>query len=370
MRFDVLHADRRTAARLGRLELSRGAVDTPAFMPVGTNATVRALLPDEVAACGAQMILGNAFHLYLRPGIETIEQAGGLHAFMGWRGPILTDSGGFQVFSLASMRSLDDDGVTFRSPLDGTMHRFTPEGVIDIERALGSDVVMPLDVCLGYPHEPHAARSALEQTLRWAARAQTHHARAGRGVLFGIVQGGMDADLRREAARRTVAMGFAGYAVGGLSVGERPEVMHAMLDAVTPELPAASPRYLMGVGSLPGILHGIARGIDLFDCVLPTRVARTGTIFTATGRLNIRNARFRHDFSPPDPLCPCRVCAATTRAYLRHLFHADEMLGPRLATYHNLAFVGRLMQDARAALLADRYAAWMDGVLAAYTTAW
>jgi queuine tRNA-ribosyltransferase len=189
-------------------------------------------------------------------------------------------------------------------------------------------------------------------------------------VLFGIVQGGMDADLRREAARRTVAMGFAGYAVGGLSVGERPEVMHAMLDAVTPELPAASPRYLMGVGSLPGILHGIARGIDLFDCVLPTRVARTGTIFTATGRLNIRNARFRHDFSPPDPLCPCRVCAATTRAYLRHLFHADEMLGPRLATYHNLAFVGRLMQDARAALLADRYAAWMDGVLAAYTTAW
>ncbi|MDR7418698.1 MAG: tRNA guanosine(34) transglycosylase Tgt [Armatimonadota bacterium] len=370
MRFDLLHADAATGARLGRLEFARGVVDTPGFMPVGTNATVRALLPEEVAAAGAQMILANAFHLYLRPGPAVVERAGGLHAFMGWDGPILTDSGGFQVFSLAKMRRLDEDGVTFRSPIDGTEHRFTPEGVIEIQRALGADVVMPLDVCLGYPHEPEAAREAMERTLRWAARSQARQARIGRGVLFGIVQGGMDAALRREAARRTVALGFAGYAIGGLSVGEPPDVMHAMLDAVIRELPADRPRYLMGVGSLPGILHGIARGVDLFDCVLPTRVARTGTIFTASGRLNVRNARFRDDYSPPDPTCDCRVCATTTRAYLRHLFHADEMLGPRLATFHNLAFMGRLMRDARAAVQAGRYMAWMDGVLGTYTTAW
>jgi queuine tRNA-ribosyltransferase len=316
------------------------------------------------------MILANAFHLYLRPGVEIIEAAGGLHAFMGWDGPILTDSGGFQIFSLATMRWLDDDGVTFRSPIDGAVHRFTPEGAVDIQARLGADVVMPLDVCLGYPHGPQQARAALERTLRWAARAQAHHARAGRGALFGIVQGGMEADLRREAARRTVALDFPGYAIGGLSVGEAPEVTYEMLDAVVPELPEASPRYLMGVGSIPGILHGIARGIDLFDCVLPTRVARTGTIFTATGRLNIRSGRYRADLSPPDPSCPCRVCTTTTRAYLRHLFHADEMLGPRLATYHNLAFVGRMVRDARAALRVGRYAAWMREVLGTYTTAW
>ncbi|MDR7537677.1 MAG: tRNA guanosine(34) transglycosylase Tgt [Armatimonadota bacterium] len=370
MRFDVLAADQQTRARLGRLSLARGIVETPAFMPVGTNATVRALTPDEVRETGAQMILANAFHLYLRPGVEIIETAGGLHGFMGWSGPILTDSGGFQVFSLATMRQLDDDGVTFRSPIDGTVHRFTPEGVVDIQRRLGADVLMPLDVCLGYPHEAQEARSALERTLHWAARARAHHDRMGLGVLFGIVQGGLDTDLRREAARRTVALGFPGYAIGGLSVGEAPELTYEMLDAVVPELPQASPRYLMGVGSIPGILHGIARGIDLFDCVLPTRVARTGTIFTAAGRLNIRNGRYRADLSPPDPSCTCRVCTTTTRAYLRHLFHADEMLGPRLATYHNLAFVGRMVKEARAALRAGRYAAWMRDVLAAYTTAW
>jgi queuine tRNA-ribosyltransferase len=268
------------------------------------------------------------------------------------------------------MRSIDDGGVTFRSPIDGTTHRFTPEGVIDIERALGADIVMPLDVCLGYPHEPDEARAALEQTLRWAARAQEYHARAGGGVLFGVVQGGVDAELRRAAARRTVAMGFPGYAIGGLSVGETPEMMQAMLDAAVPELPAQAPRYLMGVGSLPAMLQGIARGIDLFDCVLPTRVARTGMLFTATGRLNIRKAQYRADFSPLDPGCDCRVCATTTRAYLRHLFGADEMLGPRLATYHNLAFMGRMLRGARKALHEGRYAAWMTEVLTAYTTPW
>jgi queuine tRNA-ribosyltransferase len=371
MRFDLLGTDTCTRARTGRLHLVRGTVDTPAFMPVGTNATVRALTPAEVAESGAQILLANAFHLYLRPGPEIVAAAGGLHAFMGWAGPILTDSGGFQIFSLSGMRTLDDDGVTLRSPLDGSTHRFTPEVVVDIQHRLGADIIMPLDVCLGAPHTPDEARSSLEQTLRWAARSQAHHGGLrGRGTLFGIVQGGVYPDLRREAARRTVGLGFPGYAIGGLSVGEPAEVMHAALDAVGPELPQTAPRYLMGVGSVAGILHGIARGVDLFDCALPTRVARTGTIFTAAGRVNIRNARFRADFSPPDPACDCRVCASTTRAYLRHLFHADEMLGPRLATYHNLAFVGRLLRDARRAIADGRFAAWMNEVLTAYTTAW
>jgi queuine tRNA-ribosyltransferase len=370
VRFEVLTGGAGGAARLGRLHLVRGVVDTPAFMPVGTNATVKALTPDEVAAAGAQMILANAFHLYLRPGPEVVRDAGGLHAFMGWGGPILTDSGGFQVFSLARMRRLDDDGVTFRSPLDGSEQRFTPERVIEIQRDLGSDVVMPLDVCLGHPSTPREARAALEQTLRWAERSRAHHARAGGGVLFGIVQGGMEEDLRREAARRTVALGFPGVAVGGLSVGEPRGVTLSLIDAVIGELPAERPRYLMGVGSVPAVLQAVARGIDLFDCVLPTRVARTGVIFTAAGRVNIRSPRYRADFTPPDPACGCRVCATVTRAYLRHLFHADEMLGPRLATAHNLAFMGRLMGEARQALASGRYAAWMAGVLAAYATAW
>jgi len=368
IRFDLLEQD--AGARLGRLHTPRGVVETPAFMPVGTNATVKAMTPEDVADTGAQMILANAFHLYLRPGAEIIERAGGLHAFMGWAGPILTDSGGYQVLSLAKIRTLDEDGVTFRSPVDGSVHRFTPEGVIDFQRVLGSDVVMPLDVLLGYPHTTAEAREAMEHTLRWAARARAHHARAGTGALFGIVQGGFDAALRAEAARRTVAMDFPGYAIGGLSVGEPHALMHDLLAVIDLELPRDRPRYLMGVGSPPSLLEGIARGIDLFDCALPTRVARTGAIFTSGGRINIRNAAFRDDLRPPDPECPCRVCARTTRAYLRHLFAADEMLGPRLATYHNLAFMGRLAHEAREALREGRYAFWMRRTLDAYTTPW
>jgi queuine tRNA-ribosyltransferase len=370
MRFEVLGTDLGGRARLGLLHTARGVVETPAFMPVGTNATVKAMAPDEIAACGAQMILANAFHLYLRPGTEIVARAGGLHAFMGWPGPILTDSGGYQVFSLATMRSVDDGGVSFRSPFDGSAHRFTPEGVVEIQRALGSDLVMPLDVCLGFPSEEAEARSALEHTLRWAERSRAHHARVGAGALFGIVQGGFDHALRVEAARRTVALDFPGFAIGGLSVGEPQDQSYALLEAVTAELPPDRPRYLMGVGAPPSILEGIARGVDLFDCALPTRVARTGTLLTAAGRVNVRNARFRDDLSPPDPQCECRVCATTTRAYLRHLFHTDEMLGPRLATYHNLYFIGRLMQRARAALREGRYGAWMAATLSAYATAW
>ncbi len=368
--FETLRQSAQSGARRGRLHTARGVVETPAFIPVGTNATVKSLTPEEVAESGAQMILANAFHLYLRPGPELIARAGGLHAFMGWGGPILTDSGGYQVYSLARMRTIDDGGVTFRSPIDGSLHRFTPEGVVDLQRQLDSDVAMPLDVCLGYPHEPAQAREAFEQTLRWAARSREHHARAGSGLLFGIIQGGFDHALRAEAARRIATLDFVGFAIGGLSVGEPREMTHALIERVTAELPPARPRYLMGVGEPPSLLEGIARGIDLFDCALPTRVARTGTIFTAAGRINVRNAAYRDDLGPPDPVCPCRVCARTTRAYLRHLFKADEMLGPRLATYHNLFFLGRLLQDARAALDEDRYAAWMAGVLEGYTTEW
>ncbi len=370
MDFEVLRQAPRSAARAGRLRTSRGEVETPAFMPVGTNATVKALTPDEVAETGARIILANAFHLYLRPGPVIIERAGGLHAFMGWAGPILTDSGGYQVHSLARTRTVDEEGVVFRSPIDGSQHRLTPEGVVDIQRRLGSDIVMPLDVCLGYPHDPGEDRAALETTLAWAARSRAHHSRSGAGALFGIVQGGFDPVLRAEAARRTAEMDFVGYALGGLAVGEPRQVMMEAIEAAVAELPGERPRYVMGLGDTPGVLEAIRRGIDLFDCALPTRVARTGVLLTRTGRINLRNARFRDDLSPPDPDCPCRVCARTTRAYLRHLFAADEMLGPRLATYHNLAFMGALLEEARAALRQDRYEQWVLGVLARHLARW
>jgi queuine tRNA-ribosyltransferase len=338
-------------------------------MPVGTQATVKGLTPQEVRELGAEMILANTFHLYLRPGADVIERAGGLHRFMGWEGPILTDSGGFQVFSLARLRRLTDEGVTFRSPLDGTEHLFTPERVLEIQRQLGSDVVMPLDVCLGYPTPDDRAQEALRLTLQWAKRSKTHDVAEGQ-MLFGIVQGGFAPALRREAVERTVEMGFAGYAVGGLSVGEPRELTGELLHDVCARLPADRPRYLMGVGAPPDLLDGVARGVDLFDCVLPTRVARTGTIFTRHGRVNVRNAAYRDDPGPLDEHCRCPVCAHYTRAYLRHLFNADEMLGPRLATYHNLAFLEQLIAEAREAIAADRFAAWRREILGAYTTSW
>jgi len=355
--------------RLGVLDTPRGSVHTPAFMPVGTQGTVKGLTGDEVRETGAEILLANTFHLYLRPGPAVVARAGGLHRFMGWAGPILTDSGGFQVFSLAGLRRTSDEGVTFRSPVDGSEHTFTPEGVLDIQRQLGSDLVMPLDVCLGYPADEGQAREALRLTMLWAARSRTHGAAPGQ-MLFGIVQGGFVGRLRREAADRIVELGFDGYAIGGLSVGEPRELGQALLAEVTPRLPADRPRYLMGVGAPPDILAAIARGVDMFDCVLPTRVARTGVIFTRQGRLTVRSARFRDDHTPPDPGCSCRVCRTYSRAYLRHLFHADEMLGPRLATYHNLAFLGTLLAEARAAIASGRFEAWAGGVLEAYRTSW
>lgn len=368
-RFELNNGSAGGSARAGLLHTPRGIVHTPAFMPVGTQGTVKSLTFDEVREIGAEIVLANTFHLYLRPGPEVIERAGGLHRFMCWDGPILTDSGGFQVFSLAKLRDLDDDGVTFRSPLDGSEHIFTPERVLEIQRQLGSDLVMPLDVCLGYPVEPGQAEEALRITMLWARRSKVQ-AIPSHSMLFGIVQGGFTPSLRREAADRIVDLGFDGYAIGGLSVGEPRDLAHELLAEVTPRLPADRPRYLMGVGAPPDLLAAIASGCDMFDCVLPTRVGRTGAIFTRTGRLNVRNAQYREDHEPLDAACPCLVCRTYTRAYVRHLFNTDEMLGPRLATYHNLAFLSRLMDDARASIAQGNFAAWCRDVLADYRTNW
>jgi len=367
-RFTLLHTDP-AGARLGVLQTPRGMVRTPAFMPVGTNATVKSLTYDEVRELGAEIVLANTFHLYLRPGADVIARAGGLHRFMGWDGPVLTDSGGFQVFSLAKLRRLSEAGVVFRSPIDGSEHAWTPESVLEIQRALGSDIVMPLDVCLGYPAGDAEAEDALRLTTRWAQRSAAVGVPESQ-MLFGIIQGGFSPALRGIAADRLVDLGFAGYAVGGLSVGEPRSLAYMLLEAVTARLPAHSPRYLMGVGGPPDLLEAIARGVDMFDCVLPTRVARTGTIFTRSGRVNVRNARYRDDAAPPDPDCRCGVCARYTRGYLRHLFHADEMLGPRLATYHNLAFLAALMNEAREAIGADRFEGWRGAILDVYATPW
>jgi queuine tRNA-ribosyltransferase len=366
--FTLLHTDP-AGARRGALHTPRGTVQTPAFMPVGTNATVKALTFEEIRGLGAEIVLANTFHLYLRPGADVIARAGGLHRFMAWDGPVLTDSGGFQVFSLAKLRSLSDEGVVFRSPIDGSEHVWTPDRVLEIQRQLGSDIIMPLDVCLGYPADDAQAADALRITTRWAEQSARRRAPEWQ-MLFGIVQGGFSPTLRAEAAQRVAEIGFPGYAVGGLSVGEPRALTYTLLEAATTRLPPTAPRYLMGVGGPPDLLEAIARGVDMFDCVLPTRVARTGTIFTRTGRLNVRNARHRDEHVPPDPHCACQVCRRYTRAYLRHLFHADEMLGPRLATYHNLAFLAALMTEARAAIEADRFEPWRRATLDAYTTPW
>jgi len=368
-RFDVLRTSSSGRARLGQLSTPRGVIHTPAFMPVGTQGTVKALTTDEVRELGAEIILANTFHLFLRPGVDLIAKLGGLHQFMRWDGPILTDSGGFQVFSLAKLRRLSDDGVAFQSPLDGSEQFFSPEGVLRLQQRLGSDIVMPLDVCLGYPADDAQAREGLRLTTLWARRSQA----VGVGepqMLFGIVQGGFTPTLRQEATDRMVDLGFDGYAIGGLSVGEPHALTYDLVDQVSARLPPSRPRYLMGVGAPPSLLEAIARGVDMFDCALPTRVARTGTIFTRAGRMNVRNAAYREDSQPLEPMCECPVCAHYTRAYLRHLFNADEMLGPRLATYHNLFFLARLMDEARAAIAADRFDAWRTETAAAYMTPW
>ena len=353
MRFTLARTCAETKARLGRLELPHGAVETPVFMPVGTNATVKAMRVDDVRALGYSLILSNTYHLYLRPGEEIIRDAGGLHRFMHWDGNILTDSGGFQVFSLSALRKIHEDGVEFRSHRDGSKHFFTPEKVIDIERALASDIMMPLDECVRGGASYDEARAAEERTFVWAGRARKYwqemcDTRAQ--ALFGIIQGNVYADLRRQSTERIVSLDFPGYAIGGLSVGESKEEMYPAIELCTDGIPADAPRYLMGVGEPLDILAGIERGVDMFDCVLPTRNARNASLFTRDGALSMRNARFKNDHTALDPECGCPTCRQYSRAYLHHLYRTGEILACMLGTLHNLAFLADLMQGARAAL--------------------
>ena len=336
-------------ARRGRLQTAHGTIETPAFMPVGTQATVKALAPDEVRALGAQVLLGNTYHLALRPGADRIARLGGLHHFMGWDGAILTDSGGFQVFSLDHLVKVTDEGAVFRSHLDGSEQRFTPESVMAIQRQLGSDIAMAFDQPVSWPSTKDVSAVAMDRTHRWAARCLTTEAAPGQ-LRFGITQGGFDDELRRESAQVLGAMPFDGFGVGGLSLGEPKDVTYRLLSTQTRILPRDRPRYLMGVGTPADLVEAIARGIDMFDCVLPTRIARNGSILTRGGRINLRNRRFIEDGGPPDEGCDCYTCARFSRAYLRHLFMAGEILGHRLASIHNLRMLVRLTEQIRAAI--------------------
>ncbi len=349
MEFQVQAVD--GEARRGRLIFPRGVVETPAFMPVGTYATVKTLTPEEVAGTGAQMILGNAFHLMLRPGTEVIRAHGDLHDFMGWHGPILTDSGGFQVFSLGAMRKVGEAGVTFASPVNGDRVFMGPEESMAVQRALGSDVVMIFDECTPYPADEATARASMELSLRWARRSKVAHG-DNPAALFGIVQGGMYPHLREESLAGLLEIGFDGYAIGGLSVGEPKEEMLAVLDHTAPHLPADRPRYLMGVGRPEDIVEAVRRGVDMFDCVMPTRNARNGHLFVRDGVVRIRNARYEKDAGPLDPTCDCYTCRNYSRAYLRHLDKTGEVLGLRLNTLHNLHYYQTLMREVREAIAA------------------
>ncbi|MGH7638952.1 MAG: tRNA guanosine(34) transglycosylase Tgt [Gemmatimonadaceae bacterium] len=351
------------AARRGELDTPHGVVETPAFMAVGTLATVKSLDPRELHEAGAQMILANAYHLHLRPGDELVARLGGLHRFMGWDGPILTDSGGFQVFSLAQLRTVEEDGVEFRSHIDGSSRRFTPESVMQIERNLGADVVMQFDHVIPGQSDAATARDASERSVRWLSRClDAFHAIEPRGqeqALFPIVQGGIHEDLRREAAGAIRAMhDWPGYGIGGLSVGESKSDMYRILDAVNEALPAERPRYLMGVGFPEDLVEGVRRGVDLFDCVAPTRMGRNGAVFTSDGRLNIKRTEFRADERPLDDACDCAACRQFSRAYLRHLFVSDEMLGMRLLSLHNVHFLVALMRAARDSIANGEFDAW------------
>ena len=346
------------AARVGELAFRRGVVRTPAFMPVGTYGTVKSVTPEEVAADGADIILGNTFHLMLRPGTDVIRKHGGLHEFMNWRGPILTDSGGFQVFSLAAMRKLSEEGVTFQSPVNGDTVFLTPERLMDVQHELNSDVTMIFDECTPYPAAEDEARASMELSLRWAARSRTRfdelkEEEPTRGeALFGIVQGGMFDHLRRASLEGLTGIGFDGYAIGGLAVGEPEDERLAVLEALGPQMPVDAPRYLMGVGTPVDIAEGVLRGVDMFDCVIPTRHARNGQLFTSRGNVKFRHARYTDDTNPPDPECDCYTCSNYSLAYLRHLEKCGEILGPRLATMHNLHYYQNLMKDIRVAIVA------------------
>ncbi len=351
--FEVTKTCAQTGARLGVLHTPHGDIHTPVYMPVGTAATVKAMTPRELEEIGTEIILSNTYHLHLRPGEELIREAGGLHNFMSWKKPILTDSGGFQVFSLAGIRKIKEEGVKFQSHLDGSRHFISPEVSMDIQHALGSDIMMAFDVCTAYPCDHAEAEDAMERTHRWAQRCKAHHT-DGDQVLFGIVQGAFFNDLRIRSAKVLRDMDFFGYGIGGLSVGEPKPVMYDMLKTIMPHMAADKPRYLMGVGSPDCLIEGVLRGVDMFDCVLATRIARNGTCFTSGGRVVIKNAQYAHDFGPLDENCDCYTCRNFSRAYIRHLFKAGEITGARLASIHNLRFLLRLMEDVRQAIQEDR----------------
>ena len=361
------------AARAGVFTTPHGPVDTPAFMAVGTLATVKALDPLELESIGCQMILANTYHLHLRPGDEIVQSLGGVHRFMGWNGPMLTDSGGFQVFSLESLRTVSEDGVEFRSHIDGSKHRFTPESVMRIERNLGADVIMQFDHVIPGQSDERLSRDASERSIRWLIRCQkefellANRERGSDQALFPIIQGGIHSTLRREASRAIRSIDdWAGYAIGGLSVGETKQDMYAMLEVVNEELPVDRPRYLMGVGFPEDLIEGVRRGVDLFDCVAPTRMGRNGTAFTSDGRLNVRRAELRAEARPLDETCECSTCKRFSRAYIRHLFVAEEILGLRLVSLHNVHFLVALMRRARAAIFNGSFDAWSRDWLARY----
>jgi queuine tRNA-ribosyltransferase len=357
LRFAVLATD--GAARRGRLETARGTVDTPAFMPVGTRGTVKSLDPDDLRAAGVQIVLANAYHLFLRPGHELVRDLGGLHRFMGWDGPILTDSGGFQVFSLARLRTIGEPGVRFRSPVDGAECFLSPELAVDIQHALGADIAHPLDECLAHPASRGRTEASLALTLRWAARSRARHRTIGADcALFGIVQGGLFDDLRRQAVAETIALDFEGYAIGGLAVGEPKPRMLDLVELTAGLLPRLRPRYLMGVGTPADLVDAVARGVDLFDCVLPTRNARNGQAFTWDGALRLTQARFRRDQAPLAEDCACPGCRRFSRAYLRHLFASAELLAYRLLSLHNVHFFQTLMTTMRDAIAAGAFASF------------
>jgi queuine tRNA-ribosyltransferase len=361
LQISLQHID--GGARAGVIKTDRGEIETPIFMPVGTQGSVKAVEQRELGELGAQIILGNTYHLYLRPGVELLQEAGGLHKFINWNKPILTDSGGYQVFSLTDLRGIDEDGVTFKSHHDGSMHKFTPERVVDIERVLGSDIMMVLDECTPYPCDEEYALKSNEMTLRWAARCkerfeQTQPLYGFGQALFPIVQGSTYPSIREISASKLVEMDFEGYAIGGLSVGESEQEMYGMTALCTAILPESKPRYLMGVGTPENILESIERGIDMFDCVMPTRNGRNGLLFTRNGKINIKNAQYRDDFGPLDEACECYCCRNFSRAYLRHLVRCKEILALQLASIHNLTFYLWLVRSARQAIVEQRFASW------------
>ena len=363
--FSIQHQDTQSQARTGTLLTQHGQVQTPMFMPVGTLATVKTLSPEELKEISSGVILSNTYHLALRPGTDIIASAGGIHQFMQYQGPILTDSGGFQVFSLAKNRVITEEGVTFRNHLNGDLMTLTPESAIEKQRDIGADIIMAFDECIPYPATYDYAKASTERTLRWAQRCLATP-RGSHQALFGIVQGGEFADLRAMSAQATTALPFDGFAIGGTSIGEPKAVFSTMLQAAIPHLPKDKPRYVMGIGSLDYILEAIGQGVDMFDCVLPTRLARHGALMTANGRINIKDAQYERDFTPVDPACDCQTCKKYTRAYLRHLYRADEMFGKRLMSIHNLRFLIRVVEGARKAIQENRFAEYAKRVLTQY----